>query len=134
MRMTVSSVLVDDQRRALSVYTGPLGLLKKNDIPLGSHSWLTVVSPEDPDGHELLLEPDEHPAAKQFKAALMTDGIPLISFTCADVGHEHERLVAAGLRFTQPPTVMGPVTTAVFDDTCGNLVQLVSHNAVTEAG
>jgi catechol 2,3-dioxygenase-like lactoylglutathione lyase family enzyme len=128
MRMTVSSLLVDDQQRALALYTGTLGLLKKNDIPLGAHSWLTVVSPEDPDGHELLLEPDEHPAAKAFKAALMEDGIPICSFTCDDVTAEHRRLTAAGLTFTQPPTVMGPVTTAVFDDTCGNLVQLVSHN------
>jgi catechol 2,3-dioxygenase-like lactoylglutathione lyase family enzyme len=128
MRMTVSSLLVDDQQRALALYTGPLGLLKKNDIPLGTHSWLTVVSPEDPDGHELLLEPDEHPAAKAFKAALMEDGIPVYSLTCDDVTTEHERLVAAGLRFTQPPVVMGPVTTAVFDDTCGNLIQIASLN------
>ena len=131
MRMTVSSLLVDDQQRALALYTGALGLLKKNDIPLGEYSWLTLVSPEDPDGHELLLEPDQHPASKAFKAALMEDGIPIYSFTCDDVVTEHERLVATGLQFTQPPTAMGPVTTAVFDDTCGNLIQLVSHNPIS---
>jgi hypothetical protein len=97
---------------------------KKREIPLGEHSWLTVVSPEAPDGTELSLEPDEHPAARPFKQALVEDGIPFTSFAVDDVGAEYERLVALGVRFTQPPTDMGMVTTAVFDDTCGNLIQI----------
>jgi catechol 2,3-dioxygenase-like lactoylglutathione lyase family enzyme len=125
MRIYVTSVLVDDQAKALTFYTGTLGFVKKNDIPLGEASWLTVVSPDDPDGTELLLEPDGHPAAKPFKAALVADGIPLTSFAVDDVDAEYERLRALGVRFTQPPTAMGPTTTAVFDDTCGNLIQIV---------
>jgi catechol 2,3-dioxygenase-like lactoylglutathione lyase family enzyme len=128
MRISLASVLVDDQDKALAFYTGPLGFVKKTDIPMGEHSWLTVVSPEEPDGTELLLEPDQHPAAKPFKAALVSDGIPFTSFAVADVNAEHERLSALGVRFTQPPVVMGPVTTAVFDDTCGNLLQIHSEN------
>jgi catechol 2,3-dioxygenase-like lactoylglutathione lyase family enzyme len=97
---------------------------------MGEHSWLTVVSPEDPDGTEILLEPDEHPAAKPFKSALVEDGIPFTSFTVDDVAAEHDRLVALGVHFTQPPTEMGPVTTAVFDDTCGNLIQIATPPAM----
>lgn len=100
--------------------------MKKTDIPLGVYSWLTVVSPEDPDGTELSLEPDEHPAARPFKRALVEDGIPFTSFAVDDVAAEYERLVARDVRFTQPPTDMGPVTTAVFDDTCGNLTQIAA--------
>ena len=125
MRIYVTSVLVDDQAKALAFYTETLGFVKKNDIPLGEASWLTVVSPDDPDGTELLLEPDGHPAARPFKAALVADGIPLTSFAVDDVAAEYERLRALGVRFTQPPTEMGPATTAVFDDTCGNLIQIV---------
>ena len=125
MRIYVTSVLVDDQAKALAFYTETLGFVKKNDIPLGEASWLTVVSPDDPDGTELLLEPDGHPAAKPFKAALVADGIPLTSFAVDDVDAEYERLRALGVRFTQPLTAMGPATTAVFDDTCGNLIQIV---------
>jgi catechol 2,3-dioxygenase-like lactoylglutathione lyase family enzyme len=126
MKITVTSVLVDDQSKALRFYTDVLGFQKKHDVPLGEHSWLTVVSPEDPDGVELLLEPDEHPAAKPFKGALVEDGIPFTSFTVSDVAAEYDRLVALGVRFSQPPTEMGPVTTAVFDDTCGNLIQIAT--------
>ena len=125
MRIYVTSVLVDDQAKALRFYTERLGFVKKNDIPLGSASWLTVVSPEQPDGTELLLEPDGHPAAKPFKEALVADGIPYTSFAVEDVQAEFERLRAAGVEFTQEPTAMGNVTTAVFDDTCGNLIQIV---------
>jgi catechol 2,3-dioxygenase-like lactoylglutathione lyase family enzyme len=125
MRIYVTSVFVDDQAKALAFYTETLGFVKKNDIPLGEASWLTVVAPDDPDGTELLLEPDVHPAAKPFKAALVADGIPLTSFAVDDVNAEYERLRALGVRFTQPPTAMGPTTTAVFDDTCGNLIQIV---------
>jgi catechol 2,3-dioxygenase-like lactoylglutathione lyase family enzyme len=123
-RIVVTSVLVDNQDRALDFYTRKLGFVKKTDIPMGEHKWLTVVSPDDPDGVELLLEPDAHPAARPFKSALVQDGIPFTSFAVADVRAEYDRLLAAGVHFTQPPVNMGPVTTAVLDDTCGNLIQL----------
>jgi catechol 2,3-dioxygenase-like lactoylglutathione lyase family enzyme len=124
MRINLTSVLVDDQTKALDFYTDVLGFVKKTDISMGEHSWLTVVSPDDPDGVELVLEPDSHPAVAPFKEALMADGIPFTSFTVADVQAEYDRLTSLGVTFTQPPTAMGPVTTAVFDDTCGNLIQL----------
>jgi Lactoylglutathione lyase and related lyases len=124
MRIVVTSVLVDDQEKALRFYTDVLGFVKKVDVPLGVHRWLTVVSPDDPEGVELLLEPDEHPAAKPFKQALVEDGIPFTSFGVKDVNAEYSRLVGAGVRFTQPPVDMGPVATAVLDDTCGNLIQI----------
>ena len=126
MTINLTSVLVDDQDRALAFYTDVLGFVKKNDIPLGEHSWLTVVSPEAPDGVELVLEPDQHPAVRPFKEALVADGIPFTSFAVDDVQKEYERLSALGVRFTQEPTQMGPVTTAVLDDTCGNLIQIAA--------
>ena len=126
MKINLTSVFVDDQAKAEAFYTGVLGFEKKQDVPLGAHRWLTVVSPESPQGPELLLEPDEHPAAKPFKDALVADGIPFTSFAVEDVQAEYERLTAAGVRFTQQPTEMGPVTTAVLDDTCGNLIQIAS--------
>jgi len=124
MRIHVASVLVDDQAKALAFYTDVLGFVPKTDIPLGADRWLTVVSPEDPDGVELVLEPDGHPAARPFKAALVADGIPFTSFAVADVQAEFERLRGLGVAFTQEPTSMGSVTTAVLDDTCGNLIQI----------
>jgi catechol 2,3-dioxygenase-like lactoylglutathione lyase family enzyme len=127
VKITITSVLVDDQDKALAFYTEILGFRQKTDVPLGDHRWLTVVSPEAPDGVELLLEPDEHPAAKPFKAALVDDGIPFTSFGVDDVHQEYDRLRDLGVRFTQEPAVMGPVTTAVFDDTCGNLIQIASQ-------
>ena len=126
MRINLASVLVDDQQKALRFYTEVLGFVKKTDVPLGEHSWLTVVSPDAPDGVELVLEPDEHPAAGPFKRALVEDGIPFTSFAVDDVHAEYARLSAAGVTFTQAPLTMGPVTTAVLDDTCGNLIQLAS--------
>lgn len=126
MRITLTSVFVDDQEKALRFYTDVLGFVARNDVPMGSHRWLTVVSAEQPDGVELVLEPDEHPAAQAFKRGLVADGIPYNSFTVADVQAEYERLTALGVRFTQPPTQMGPVTTAVLDDTCGNLLQIAA--------
>jgi catechol 2,3-dioxygenase-like lactoylglutathione lyase family enzyme len=126
MKIVVTSVLVDDQEKALQFYTNVLQFVKKHDVPLGEARWLTVVSPDDPGGTELLLEPDGHPAAGPFKRALLEDGIPFTSFGVADVHAEYERLRAAGVRFTQPPTQMGPVTTAVLDDTCGNLIQIAT--------
>jgi catechol 2,3-dioxygenase-like lactoylglutathione lyase family enzyme len=115
---------VDDQDQALRFYTDVLGFVKKYDVPLGAHRWLTVVSPDDPDGVELVLEPDDYRVAKQFKQALVEDGIPFTSFGVKDVNAEYKRLAGAGVRFTQPPVEMGPVITAVFDDTCGNLIQM----------
>jgi predicted enzyme related to lactoylglutathione lyase len=127
MRIHLSSVLVDDQDKALRFYTEVLGFTKKNEIPLGEFRWLTVVSPNDPDGAELVLEPDNHPAAKPFKEALVTDGIPWTSFAVDDVRNEFERLSKLGVRFTQEPVEMGLVTSAVFDDTCGNLIQIAAQ-------
>ena len=127
MRINVMSVMVDDQAKALRFYTEVLGFVKKREIPMGEYSWLTVVSPEAPDGTELSLEPDEHPAARPFKQALVEDGIPFTSFAVDDVAAEYERLVGLGVRFTQLPTDMGVVTTAVFDDTCGNLIQITAE-------
>ena len=124
MRINLTSVMVDDQDKALRFYTEVLGFVKKTEVPLGEARWLTVVSPEAPDGTELLLEPDGHPAVRPFKQALVEDGIPFTSFAVDDVYVEYDRLRAAGVRFTQPPVEMGPVTTAVFDDTCGNLIQI----------
>jgi catechol 2,3-dioxygenase-like lactoylglutathione lyase family enzyme len=124
MRIYVTSVLVDDQEKALKFYTDVLGFVKKTDIPLGEARWLTVVSPENPEGPELLLEPDSHPAARPFKAALAADGIPVTSFAVDDVAAESQRLHGLGVLFTQEPLEMGGVTTAVFDDTCGNLIQI----------
>jgi len=124
MRIVVTSVLVDDQDKALRFYTDVLGFVKKTEVPLGAHRWLTVVSPDDPDGVELVLEPDDYRLAKQFKQALVEDGIPFTSFDVKDVNAEYNRLVGAGVRFTQPPVEIGPVVTAVFDDTCGNLIQI----------
>jgi catechol 2,3-dioxygenase-like lactoylglutathione lyase family enzyme len=128
MKIVVTSVLVDDQDKALKFYTDVLGFEKKHDVPLGEFRWLTVVSPQDPSGTELLLEPDAHPAAKPFKEALVEDGIPYTSFGVDDVKADFERLSGRGVRFIQPPTEMGPVTTAVFDDTCGNLIQIAQQS------
>ena len=125
MRIHVTSVLVHDQDEALRFYTEVLGFVKKTEVPLGEARWLTVVSPDDPDGCELVLEPDGHPAVKPFKEALVSDGIPFTSFAVEDIGAEYGRLRGLGVRFTQEPLQLGPVTTAVFDDTCGNLIQIV---------
>jgi catechol 2,3-dioxygenase-like lactoylglutathione lyase family enzyme len=132
MQITLTSILVNNQAKALAFYTDVLGFQKKNDIPMGEHRWLTVVSPEAPDGVELVLEPDEHPAAKPFKASLVEDGIPFTMFAVEDVRQEFERLRELGVRFTQQPATMGPVTTAVLDDTCGNLIGIVEANADTQ--
>jgi catechol 2,3-dioxygenase-like lactoylglutathione lyase family enzyme len=128
MRINVTSVLVDDQDKALRFYTDVLGFQKKTEIPLGDARWLTVVSPDEPDGVELLLEPSSHPAAGPFKQALVADGIPFTSFAVDSVQAEFERLSGLGVTFTQEPADMGAVTTAVFDDTCGNLIQIAEMN------
>lgn len=124
MRIHLSSVYVGDQDKALQFYTEVLGFTKKTEIPLGEARWLTVVSPDDPSGTELVLEPDGHPAVKPFKEAHVGDGIPFTSFAVDDVNKEFERLRRLGVQFTQEPVEMGSVTTAVFDDTCGNLIQI----------
>ena len=123
IRINITSVFVDDQAKALAFYTEKLGFTKKTDVPAGEARWLTVVSPADPDGVELLLEPDGHPAAGPFKDALVADGIPFTQFAVDDVPAEVERLKALGVQFTQEATDLGPVVTAVLDDTCGNLIQ-----------
>jgi catechol 2,3-dioxygenase-like lactoylglutathione lyase family enzyme len=117
MKIYVTSVFVDDQAKALDFYTGKLGFIKNR--------WLTVVSPDAPDGVELLLEPSGHPAVRPFKQALVADGIPMTSFQVDDIGAQYERLTALGVAFTLPPTDAGPVKMAVLDDTCGNLIQIV---------
>ncbi|MCY0938395.1 VOC family protein [Streptomyces sp. H34-S4] len=128
MKIHLTSVFVDDQAEALRFYTEILGFVKKHDVPLGGEDrWLTVVSPDEPGGTELLLEPAGHPAAKTYRYALVEEGIPLAQFAVEDVKAEYERLRALGVRFTQEPLAMGPVTTAVFDDTCGNLIQLATE-------
>lgn len=125
MRIHLTSVFVDDQAAALRFYTDVLGFVKKHDIPVGGGArWLTVVSPEDPDGTELLLEPSGHPAVKPYRDALNADGIPVTAFAVDDVHAEFKRLGELGVRFTQEPLDMGTVITAVLDDTCGNLIQL----------
>lgn len=125
-RINITSVLVDDQAKALAFYTGKLGFVAKTDVSLGEYRWLTVVGANEPDGVELLLEPDAHPAAKAFKQALAADGIPYTSFAVDDVTAVHRDLESRGVRFAQAPTAMGPVITAILDDTCGNLIQLTS--------
>jgi catechol 2,3-dioxygenase-like lactoylglutathione lyase family enzyme len=127
LTINITSVYVDDQAKALAFYTDVLGFVKKTDVPAGGARWLTVVSPAHPDGVELLLEPTGHPAAKTYKEALVADGIPFTSFAVEDVQAEFERLSTAGVRFVQEPTDLGPVVTAVFDDTCGNLIQIAAQ-------
>lgn len=122
--ITTTSVFVDDQQKALEFYTEKLGFTKKNDVPTGEFRWLTVVGSRS--DVELLLEPSEHPAAREFRAALVADGIPSASFGVDDVAAEYERLTALGVEFVQPPTDLGPVTVAVLDDTCGNLIQIAA--------
>ncbi len=125
MKMYIKSVVVEDQEKAFDFYTKTLGFVVKHDIPFGKHRWLTVVSAEEPDGVELALEPNEHDATRAYLAALKADGIPWTAFSVDDIDAEVKRLEAAGVSFTQPPTDVGDATIAVFDDTCGNLIQLI---------
>ncbi len=127
MRIELTSIFVDDQRAALAFYTDVLGFTKHRDVPIGDDAWLTVVSPESPDGPELLLEPSSHPAVKPFRDALVEDGIPLAQFAVDDVEAEYDRLTKSGVTFTQPPTDVGEAIMAVFDDTCGNLIQIIAE-------
>ncbi|TFG94232.1 MAG: VOC family protein [Calditrichales bacterium] len=123
MKIKLNSVYVDDQDKALRFYTEILGFVKKFDIPLGEFRWITVVSPEEPDGTELVLEPS-NPAATIFKKSLLAQGIPLTAFAVDDIQKEFDRLKNLGVEFAAPPAAMGPVTIAVFNDTCGNLIQI----------
>ncbi|MEU4076727.1 bleomycin resistance protein [Streptomyces venezuelae] len=128
MKIHLTSVFVDDQAKAEHFYTEILGFVKKHDVPVGGQDrWLTVVSAEELGGTELLLEPAGHPAVKAYRDALVQDGIPLAQFAVDDVRAEFARLRDLGVRFLQEPLEMGPVTTAVFDDTCGNLIQIATE-------
>ncbi|KJF24358.1 VOC family protein [Rhodococcus sp. ACPA4] len=127
MQIKLTSIFVDDQRAALAFYTDVLGFTKHHDIPLGEDAWLTVVSPEAPDGPQLLLEPAKHPAVKPYRDALAEEGIPLAQFAVEDVEAEHARLTEKGVVFTQAPTDIGTAVIAVFDDTCGNLIQIIAE-------
>jgi predicted enzyme related to lactoylglutathione lyase len=125
MKMKFTKIYVDNQDKALTFYTEILGFVKKADFLVGSFRWLTVVSPEEPDGTELLLEPNDNPAPKQSQAALFQQGIPAAAFAVSDIHHEYERLKQQGVVWAREPIQMGPVTIAIFDDTCGNFIQLV---------
>lgn len=128
MKIYLTSVFVDDQDKALTFYTEVLGFIKKSDFPVGQFKWLTVASPEEPDGVELLLEPNDNPATKPFQKALFEQGIAATSFAVEDIQKEYERMKDLGVAFRMPPTHMGPATVAVFDDTCGNLIQLAQKS------
>ena len=125
MKIIFTSVFVDDQDKALKFYTETLGFVKKSDVPLGQYRWLTVVSPEDQEGTELVLEPNDNPAARTYQKTIFEQGIPATSFGVSGVRAEYERLKNSGVRFTMEPTeVMKNVTIARLDDTCGNLIQI----------
>ena len=128
MRIRLTSIFVDDQEKALDFYTRVLGFELRQNIPMGDYSWLTVGNAGEPGSTQIVLEPNAHPAVVPFTEALVADGIPMNSFEVTDVAAEHERLVGLGVVFTQPPTNMGPVTTAVLDDTVGNLIQIAQMN------
>jgi len=124
MRIKLTSIMVDDQDKGLRFYTEVLGFTKKHEIPVGEYRWITVTSPEGPDDLELALEPNANPAGKAFQDAMFSQGIPIAAFEVADIAGEFARLTAKGVAFTRPPMQAGPVTLAVFADTCGNLIQL----------
>jgi predicted enzyme related to lactoylglutathione lyase len=128
MKIYLMSIFVDDQDKALKFYTEVLGFLKKADFPVGPFKWLTVTSPEEPDGVQLLLEPNDNPATRPFQKSLFEQGIAAASFAVSDLQKEYERMKELGVAFRMPPTEMGEVSIAVFDDTCGNLVQLAQKN------
>jgi catechol 2,3-dioxygenase-like lactoylglutathione lyase family enzyme len=128
MKLQTVTIFVDDQQHALEFYTKTLGFVVTADVPLGEHRWLTIVDPDRPDATQISLEPKDHPAAAAYTAALIADGIPTCVLGVDDVQAEYDRLIAEGQTFTQPPTALGPVTVAVLDDTCGNLLQLAQFH------
>lgn len=125
MKMYIKSVMVNDQQKALDFYTDKLGFQVKHDIPMGEHRWITLVSSEEPEGVELALEPNAYPAARKMQESLLSDGIPWTAFSVDDIEAEVKKLEAAGVTITQQPMKAGEVTMAVFNDTCGNLIQLI---------
>ncbi|MEI3605876.1 VOC family protein [Pseudogracilibacillus sp. SE30717A] len=127
MKIIVTSIFVQEQDKALAFYTEKLGFVKKHDVPAGAHRWITLVSSDDQNGTELVLEPNEHPAAKEYQEKLFADGIPVTMFGVTDIYKEHKQLVEKGVKFTTEPTEMGGITIAVFDDTCGNLLQIIQQ-------
>lgn len=127
MKIVVTSIFVQDQAKALEFYTETLGFVKKHDVPAGEYRWITLVSPDDQNGTELLLEPNANPIAKEYQEKLFIENIPATMFGVADVREEYQRLIKHGVRFTTEPTEMDQVTLAVFDDTCGNLIQIVQN-------
>ncbi|WP_338452706.1 VOC family protein [Niallia oryzisoli] len=127
MKIVVTSLFVQDQDKALEFYSEKLGFVKKHDVPTGEFRWITLVSPDDQGGTELLLEPNAHPAAKEYQNKIFAEGIPATMFGVADIHQEYERLLEKGVKFTMEPTKMGDVTIAVFDDTCGNLIQIIQN-------
>ncbi|MFC5590011.1 VOC family protein [Sporosarcina soli] len=127
MKIIVTSLFVDDQDKALEFYSKTLRFVKKHDIPMGEFRWITLVSPDDPDGTELLLEPNQHPAAKEYQQKIFSEGIPATMFGVADIQAEYKRLRELGVKFTMEPTTMGEMTLAIFDDTCGNLIQIAQQ-------
>jgi catechol 2,3-dioxygenase-like lactoylglutathione lyase family enzyme len=128
MRIKLTSIMVDDQNKALTFYTDVLGFKKKHDIPVGEYRWITVTSPEGPNDLELALEPNANPAGRAFQEAMFAQSIPLAAFEVADIAREHTRLKEHGVAFLREPAKMGPVTIAVFSDTCGNLIQIYQPN------
>ncbi|MGG0720217.1 VOC family protein [Robertmurraya massiliosenegalensis] len=127
MKIIITSIFVEDQDKALDFYTTKLGFVKKHDVPSGEYRWITLVSPDEQGGTELLLEPNQHPAAKEYQKKLFAEGIPVTMFGVADIRKEYEHLVEKGVKFTMEPTKMGEVTIAVFDDSCGNLIQMIEQ-------
>lgn len=125
MKIMVTSIFVEDQDKALEFYSERLGFVKKEDVPVGEFRWITLVSPDEQNGTELLLEPNNHPAAKEYQKKIFADGIPATMFGVADINKEYKRLLEQGVKFTMEPTKMGELTIAVVDDTCGNLIQIV---------
>ena len=127
MKIIVTSLFVDDQDKALAFYSETLGFIKKHDVPTGEFRWITLVSPDAQEGTELLLEPNNNPIAKDYQEKLFAEGIPATMFGVEDVQKEYERLVEKGVEFFMKPTTMGDITIAVFDDTCGNLIQIIQQ-------
>lgn len=127
MKIIVTSLFVQDQDKALEFYSEKLGFVKKHDVPMGKFRWITLVSPDAVDGTELVLEPNDHPAAKEYQQKIFAEGVPATMFGVADIHKEHKRLMEKGVQFTMDPTKMGDVTIAVFNDTCGNLIQILQQ-------